>query len=284
MKKGKIILTIASAAQLILLGLLAYDAFCKDKMVGVILAAFGIVIIIIENIFLFKKILNVIDQAFLEENKKMALMQTEFSKIQEENIEKQSQLENQFKQEMLKKICELESIIEKKEYEAANKQLRNIQASWESNPYYKIWCDNMLVNVLMDEKQKIANEYHIDMKATMSVPENLSILSTDLCSVLANLIDNALEASHLKEETKRWVRVKGAVKGGYLILKVENSFALGRDPQGEYRIFKRQPGEVHGIGLKIVEKIAEKYNGKLLLSHKKDRFTAIAYLKAEEFV
>ena len=281
MKKGKIILLIASLVQMLLMVLLTFDAFQKDRITGVTFGVFGIVVIIIVNIYLFTRVLNVIERAFVQENEKLALMQTEFSKIREENIEKQELKEAQFKKDMLSKIQDLKKIIDEKEYIQANQQIEEIQASWQTNPYYKIWCDNMLINVLLEEKQKIAREYSIDLKASLSIPENLSIIPTDLCSVFAKLIDNALEAAHMNEINDRKIRIKGLLKGGYLILKVENTFVPGLKKDKEHRVFKTRPGEVHGIGLKIIEKIVKKYDGKLILDHNDHTFSAVAYMKTE---
>ena len=91
------------------------------------------------------------------------------------------------------------------------------------------------------------------------LPEQILISSFDLNIVICNLIDNALEAlSLLGENDEKKITIDIVYKQGYIKLLVGNSFdgIIHKDKR------TRKNDEInHGIGLKSVQNIAEKYGG-----------------------
>ena len=81
-------------------------------------------------------------------------------------------------------------------------------------------------------------------------PETLPLSETDLCSLMLNLVDNAIAAASAPGVENPRIRLDLRVKGSFFVFTCENSCAAG----------KAQKKEGHGLGLKIVEGIAERYD------------------------
>ena len=100
-----------------------------------------------------------------------------------------------------------------------------------------------------------------------------------LCSVLSNLIDNALEAcGNISDpEILPYIDVMCYEKAAFLIIKVinskQNKILLSR---GKRILSTKQDASKHGLGLTIVENITKMYNGELRLHHGDHEFEAIA--------
>ena len=153
--------------------------------------------------------------------------QEQYADIREQSVFRQ-EAENQIiKENMLDTISRMESclhheISDKSSEESFHTFAGNIKNMFARTKKH-IWCKNTVINILLEDKEQIAHKYGIVFKAALDVPENLSISSPDLCSVFANLLDNALEAAEQIENREKWISVKGTVIAGFLVLKVENT-------------------------------------------------------------
>ena len=110
----------------------------------------------------------------------------------------------------------------------------------------------------------------------MELPPELHIPNSDLCPLLMNLLENALEANEKAPEgAEKWLRVTMHLRGEYLYVGVENArFApVNFDPEeGLYN--STQPGTLHGMGLKSARATARKYHSELVLKAIEDSFSA----------
>ena len=97
----------------------------------------------------------------------------------------------------------------------------------------------------------------MDYKAT--VPEELTVSDIDLCVVIGNLIDNAVEACEKVEAEKRFIRLYIGILRRQLYLSVSNATnEVVRKFDEEYITTKRGN---HGHGLKRINNIVDKYDG-----------------------
>ena len=81
----------------------------------------------------------------------------------------------------------------------------------------------------------------------------------DLCMLMGNALDNALEACRaLPPESDRFIEVKGGVSANLLTVRMVNSCPAGRN--GLLRTTKADPQE-HGYGLRIIRDTAARYGG-----------------------
>jgi sensor histidine kinase regulating citrate/malate metabolism len=104
--------------------------------------------------------------------------------------------------------------------------------------------------------------------------------------ILNNLLDNALEAVTLIPENERYIKLTGEFKENFFLIRAENSFdgVLKRDVDSNIVSRKRQhtDGELHGIGLKSMMSIADKYLGTMDISSENKVFKVRVMLQSTE--
>ena len=127
-----------------------------------------------------------------------------------------------------------------------------------------VFCRNPTVNAVLYHKQCSAKELGLDFRVNMSVCEDFPFERTDICSVFANLLDNAIREAAGSGDG--FTEVSASRSMGLLRIEIRNSTSKELD-SGKGKVFsdKSEP-EKHGYGLEIVENIAAKYDGKFLLT------------------
>lgn len=145
-------------------------------------------------------------------------------------------------------------------------------------------CENMLVSLLLSDKQKKAKELDIKFECKVTVPNNIPVESKDICSCFFNLIDNAICANETLEKTSgKWITVKSNIIGNYLIIKQSNSMftPANVDSSGNFLTTKLNKNN-HGKGLEIIKDIAEKYNGDTEFKTDNNVFYSTVYLYLDD--
>ena len=121
----------------------------------------------------------------------------------------------------------------------------------------------------------------MDFQGQVLVPEDLEMDEGDLCALLLNLLDNALEgAARVPPPGKREVQCTVKLTQGFLAVWCRNTYAgpLDLDDRGRPRTTKPD-GEGHGFGLAQMRAVAAKYHSVLTIDHDKDTFTVQTALK-----
>ena len=119
--------------------------------------------------------------------------------------------------------------------------------------------NNPVVDILVGNKLGIAKSMGIDADCSLLLPYPCDIKDIDICIVLSNALDNAIQAvKSLDAGIEKYIRVSGRIQGDFLMIEVENSFH-GKDT------FKK------GTGLSNVKKVAEKYGGAMSIEKQENK-------------
>lgn len=120
---------------------------------------------------------------------------------------------------------------------------------------------NVMIDAILNSKLSLIKSKGITVDAKAVVPEKLSISEIDLCVIIGNLLDNAIEACMKQpEDANRFIRVFIGLLKGQLYLSVSNSVGGAVKKQGRsYLSTKGSAG--HGFGLVRVDRIAARYGG-----------------------
>ena len=141
------------------------------------------------------------------------------------------------------------------------------------------WTGDETVDYLINSKAHAAMADDIHFQAQVEFPRHTNLRSADLCAILGNLLDNALEAARqVPKKDGRFVRLTIRRIHQMLVIKVENGFAAPLvEKDGELKTSKEGNG-LHGWGLKSARTAAEKYDGTVQTSQEGDTFRAVATL------
>ena len=115
---------------------------------------------------------------------------------------------------------------------------------------------NRMVDAILNSKLSIASKMDINIKAEARIPVSLSVSEFDLCIVISNLLDNAIDACLELPPNERLIRIYMEMKGNYLYLALTNT-AGGRKKHS----FHSTKGEGHGFGISRIDSIVKKYGG-----------------------
>ena len=131
---------------------------------------------------------------------------------------------------------------------------------------------NRMTDAILNSKISIAHTKHIDVIADATIPVELGLSEVDLCIIIGNLFDNAIEASMTLPEDKRQIRVYMEVKNTQLYISFTNFTAQGKQTKIGKR-FASTKGEGHGLGLLRMDNIVERLGGYLNRNSEDGAFT-----------
>ena len=115
---------------------------------------------------------------------------------------------------------------------------------------------NRMADAILNSKLSLAEQKEIRIKAEARIPVSLTVSELDLCTIISNLLDNAMEACMELPPQERLIRVYMEMKGNYLY------FALTNTAKGEKKhSFRSTKGKGHGLGLSRVDAAVKKYGG-----------------------
>lgn len=142
------------------------------------------------------------------------------------------------------------------------------------------FCGNETVDVVLSSKAAALEETGLTADFQVSLPEQLDIPAPELCALLGNALDNAIEGAAGAED--RTVRLRARADKGLLMLRVENALGrpVKRGPDGSFLTTKGERG-AHGFGLAGMEEIARRRGGSLEAEAADGRFQLTVCLPLE---
>lgn len=161
-------------------------------------------------------------------------------------------------------------LVENGEKEDAEQMIRRMAEDIDhtkENPY----CGIPVVNAVLQEKAEICAEKGIGLEAELEIPADLSVEPLYLCSIFANLLDNAIRASERSEASAPCIDVTAKTDGDYLFIRTVNP---SKSPQ------PTAPG--HGYGSAILDDLSRRYGGSYYTAWRDGIFTANVSLLAVE--
>lgn len=131
---------------------------------------------------------------------------------------------------------------------------------------------NPMADAILNSKISLANSKKIRVIADAHIPVKLKSSEIDLCCILGNLFDNAIEASEKLPEDQRVIRVYMDMKNTQLYISFTN-FTAGKKLKKEGKLFRSTKGEGHGFGLVRIDAIVERLDGYISRNSEDGAFT-----------
>ena len=127
--------------------------------------------------------------------------------------------------------------------------------------YFIVSTGHPAIDATISAKLMLADKMNIEVIHSVSVPEEIAFDSTDICSIIMNLMDNAIEASAMLPKADRAIELSVIMQNNMLKLNVINTCVGDYEFDGDKLITTKEDADIHGIGLERVKKITDKYNG-----------------------
>ncbi|MBQ8799129.1 MAG: GHKL domain-containing protein [Lachnospiraceae bacterium] len=130
----------------------------------------------------------------------------------------------------------------------------------------------VMVDAILNGKINIATQHEIPVNAKARIPEGTPVADVDLCVIIGNLLDNAVEENKKLPQENRFIRVYIGQKNTQFYLVFTNAAGKRKGKHGS--LFRSSKGTDHGFGLARVESVVKKYGGLFSADSEDGGFTA----------
>ena len=133
---------------------------------------------------------------------------------------------------------------------------------------------NALIDGLLVDKFDVARKYEIAVEYHIEIPTKLPFDDADLCIIVGNALDNAIDGTKDIEGAKK-IEISMGFKQGNFLLKVKNTFnpeLIKFDNNGKRLRTSKTDKSNHGMGIGLIEETALKYNGLMEITMNENLF------------
>ncbi len=171
---------------------------------------------------------------------------------------------NKNKHDLKNNLIYMLELLNSKEYTKLEKYLRDTTSLSAVTKNRISNTDNSILDSFINYKYDVATEKGIEFRVKMDVPYDMPFDNGDLCVILGNALDNAIEANEDKIIEKPYIDLKMRYREGNLVIIIENTFdgKYIKNKDGIFITTKKDKNN-HGIGLSSIKNALQKYNGQL---------------------
>ncbi len=186
--------------------------------------------------------------------------QTNMYRSISENFDKQRKRAHEFKNQIM---C-IESLLSKKNYGELEEYVGKVSGRLRTEPDY-IKTNNIIVNAILNSKYQEMLDKKILFIFKINDLSGLNISDEDIVIILSNLLNNAIEACERCRDRK-YVKMKFMKENDSTVISVRNPYEgelIITD--GEIQTSKKQEAAEHGVGIKNIIDVIERYQGSYVM-------------------
>jgi hypothetical protein len=181
------------------------------------------------------------------------LAQTEFASLRQ-----MQQNAASYRHDMRHHFALLQGLASKEHIEEIKVYLRTAQSDMEAITPLR-FCENETVNLILSAFATKAKQSGILLTIDAKLPDSLTLSDTELCSLLSNALENAIQASeNIADCNKRNIKLRMYSKNNKLCIEIRNSYQSEPIFCQGLPVSKEQD---HGFGTKSMAHIVEKHGG-----------------------
>ncbi len=197
------------------------------------------------------------------------------------NLENAYNRTRAFRHDIKNHLLTMNILAENGDIEEIKKYLKEMNGIIDESSYVRI-TGISAVDAILNEKLYEAQSRSITTHYDVMNLEKNSIKPVDMCIILSNALDNAIEAnSSIENPEKRYIKLKIYGDETFTVISVINPTSVNpvRIAENSYKTTKKE-AENHGFGLKSISGTAKKYDGEMLTKCEDGIFTLVIRLNA----
>lgn len=144
---------------------------------------------------------------------------------------------------------------------AEAKKYLNGLAEYQKEQAAEIFCKNPYMNAVLQNYAAKCRKRHIELTCNIGIGDE-ELPATELCLILNNALENAVEGSLTIPESERIIKVQAAVRQNQFLLRVSNRFD-GRLTTADGLPVSTKEGDGHGYGLSNIRQAAGRRGGQM---------------------
>lgn len=201
----------------------------------------------------------------------------EMRNIYYKNLEQEQLQVRRLRHDMANHMTAIDGLIKEGKFDRAKEYI----ASLKNSPgmlSMRRWCEDDVINSLLAGKSAVIESNNITYDFKVSLPDSLPIEGLDICSLIGNALDNAIEASLKLSKEERQISLSLIVQSGMFILNsVNNTLAIQSTKNGRFLTSKADKA-MHGFGLDNMRFVVDKYGGTMEIQTENNKFDLLVTL------
>lgn len=249
-----------------------YDSFMMRsdllRDMNILYSFLSLLIMLVTNILIFNMYLRLSETLVL---KRKNLVFEQAINIYDMHIKEKENSVIEFrraKHDFNNQLIYLIKLSEEERYDELIDYLRKIITLEPFNHILIANTDHSVIDALVNYKYTLAQNLGIDFHINLDVPTELPFANSDICVILGNALDNALEANIRLGSGHRYIKFLMRLDYRNLNILIENSFngTIRTNKRGKIVTIK-EDFDNHGIGMDSIRKAAEKYHGYVMTEY-----------------
>ena len=157
----------------------------------------------------------------------------------------------------------IQLLAEKKDTQEILHYIEKFYEKAEKNEWCE-WTGNTMLDLILNNKICMAKQEKIQLKVTCDKLTDLNLSSLEICTLFANLLDNAIEANKKQEEGReRWIHLICRRQGYMLGITIINPVKETFDSDNGFPDTSKEDKTWHGIGLYSIQSVMEEHDGNM---------------------
>lgn len=222
----------------------------------------SIIILISINIVMFNIFIQLTE--IMELQRKTAIYEKEFNLL-ESHMHEREILNEEFRikrHDMKHQMLKLLSLLHSGEYEKLENDIKNIAEFKTFNELFIANTENSVIDTFVNNKYALAIKNGIDFQVDLKIPREVPFAGEDLCVILGNALDNAIEACLRGNVDRKCIELQMVYDGENLIIIVRNTFdGILKTNRKGIGITRKEDKRQHGIGIYSIKNTIKKYHG-----------------------
>lgn len=242
----------------------AENAYAKDITVKVLALFLSLCVFVTLISLLF----SVVSKKYFSDINKLLEKQIQTQISYYEDRERTYAEIRRFKHDYINHINCIRSMLKAERYDEISEYLGNITDMLPANKL-SFNTGNFISDAILSDKQNSVKGENITIEFDGVIPT--SINEADLCIILGNAVDNAIEAC-LKLDCEKVITIYGGFSHSYFILKISNP-TNKTESNNIFPFTTKSDKSEHGFGLLNIKSVVDKYDGYMKIDNKDNVFT-----------
>jgi len=211
-----------------------------------------------------------VEEERIQQEHLLAIQRTQYSQLS-----RHMQETRQARHDLIQHLRIINSFISTGSQDALREYVENYELSLPPNTS-RSFSKNYTVNTLVSYYAEEAEHSAIDFTAQLNLPEVLPLNEAEFCSMLGNLLENALLACREVKETAPYIRILAKQDNQRILLTVDNTCQT--EPVLKDGQFLSSRHEGYGLGTASIRTIAQRHHGTASFRYERGMFYASVVL------
>lgn len=281
--RGEWCLLISPIASIMILFSYVYDDFPKEHIIQLLVCVGGF-LLYLANAIIFVILANYTATMNQMKNTEMAMLKKDLDAVHFQSIERTNLIYRKCMHDIHNYFYQIRNLAKEGEDGRIVSIIDDVEGKLKDEINGTIYINDPVINALLLEEERMATEQKIKVKVSVADGVYVDFIKdADKISMFGNLLNNAIEAVQKCNENNREINIDIYMANDYLLcFKTRNTWdQMPSKQKGKY-LTTKQNQKNHGLGIQIIEELAQQYGGFLEITEEREWFIATLILSVSK--